>query len=89
MPPLYIAKGKVLFLQKERCKGCNLCIEICPTKCLESSNELNSRIQYPPQLVDGKECKFCELCEITCPDFSIYVVEESELEGKEGVEQSA
>lgn len=80
IPPLYIAKNKVLFLQRDRCKGCHYCIEVCPNEFLTPSTELNSHVQYPPQVVDGKECRFCGTCEITCPDFSIYIVEKSELE---------
>ena len=36
-------------LIKDRCKGCGLCIEYCPTKVLEESDEINARgVQQSP-----------------------------------------
>ena len=67
-------KGKRLCLVFERCKGCEICIEVCPRKILEKSDKLNSKVQYPPKLKDGGECSFCRECELICPDFSIYVL---------------
>ncbi|MFX1450167.1 MAG: ferredoxin family protein [Promethearchaeota archaeon] len=78
MPILYedSEKGKVLMLQFERCKGCGLCIEVCPRKILISGEELNSKTQYPPIIVNNGVCTFCKSCELVCPDFAIYVVED-------------
>ena len=46
-------------LQFERCKGCGLCIEVCPRKILAEGEELNSKTQYPPVLVKDGVCTFC------------------------------
>ncbi|MHA1648910.1 MAG: 4Fe-4S dicluster domain-containing protein [Candidatus Helarchaeota archaeon] len=67
-------KGKMLCLQFDRCKGCELCIEICPKKILEKSTKLNRNAQYPPVMKSDTQCTFCRMCEYVCPDFSIYVV---------------
>ncbi|MHA1312012.1 MAG: 4Fe-4S dicluster domain-containing protein [Candidatus Helarchaeota archaeon] len=77
IPKLYEdqEKGKYLMLQFEKCTGCGLCIEVCPTKVLEKGDKLNTKVAYPPKIVDGKECKFCQECELICPDLSIYVIE--------------
>ncbi|MHA1720664.1 MAG: 4Fe-4S dicluster domain-containing protein [Promethearchaeota archaeon] len=79
MPELYRdeTKNKRLMLQKELCKGCNLCFEVCPVHCIQLGTELNNKVVYPPAYkpVDGKNCIFCENCMITCPDFAIYIVE--------------
>ena len=81
MPILYKdeQKNKMLFLQIRRCKGCDLCINICPNKALEKSTELNKNVQYPPKAVDGGKCTYCKLCEYVCPDFSIYVADPKEI----------
>jgi 2-oxoglutarate ferredoxin oxidoreductase subunit delta len=78
-------KEKALFLQKNRCGGCHICVEVCPKKVLEPSSELNTKVQYPPQFKEGGECTFCQSCELVCPDFAIYVLQDEgykELQGK-------
>jgi 2-oxoglutarate ferredoxin oxidoreductase subunit delta len=65
---------KRLILKTDRCKGCYLCVEVCPLKSLEASDELNVKGIYPPSLKVGSNCVFCGMCEYTCPDFAIYVV---------------
>ena len=57
-----------------------MCISLCPTGILELSNELNMRIAYIPQVKEGKEkyCTGCKRCEYGCPDWCIYVLDESE-----------
>jgi len=53
------------------CKGCNLCVTICP-KGILSLNELGKVI------VDKlEECIGCGLCEETCPDFAIRVIKDA------------
>ena len=81
MPILYQdkEKDKMLFLQIDRCKGCDLCINVCPNKALTKADELNKNVQYPPAPVENGKCTFCRLCEYTCPDFSIYVAKLSEV----------
>ncbi|HPI97794.1 MAG TPA: 4Fe-4S dicluster domain-containing protein [Synergistales bacterium] len=59
------------------CKGCNLCVQICPKKVLE----LNERqISFPARPDD---CTGCRQCENICPDLAITVVEASENQPKE------
>ena len=67
-------KGKMLCLQYDRCKGCELCINICPKNVLEKSTTLNRNVQYPPTMKADAQCTLCRMCEYVCPDFSIYVV---------------
>ena len=73
-------KQKALFLQLSRCGGCHLCIEVCPKHVLDKSDELNQKVQYPPKLVEGAECSFCQSCEMVCPDFAIYVLQNENYE---------
>ena len=44
------------------------------------SEELNMRIAYVPKVKEGKDkyCVFCRRCELGCPDWCIYVLDESQ-----------
>jgi 2-oxoglutarate ferredoxin oxidoreductase subunit delta len=57
----------------DRCKGCGICISMCPKKVLEFSKDINNmgyNYAYPARIEDCIGCKFCEMY---CPDFAIYV----------------
>ncbi len=55
----------------ERCKGCELCIPVCPPKVLEMSQTVNAIGFRYPVLRDG--CTGCELCAEICPDYCFEV----------------
>lgn len=77
MPILFSARKGQLYVDRERCKGCELCIEVCPVKVLEPSGQLNSRGVFPPTLKNGGKCTLCSLCENMCPDLSLFIVREA------------
>lgn len=60
-------------IDRERCKGCALCIEFCPKKAIFISNDLNLKGYYVAAFDDGKECTGCATCAIICPDVAIEV----------------
>jgi len=62
---------------KERCKGCNFCIEFCPREVLEESEEFNEKGFHPPKVKDEDKCALCSFCEAVCPDFAIFTVEKN------------
>ena len=64
-----------IHLIKDECKGCGYCIEYCPRKVLEESDEINARGVHPPRVVDESKCMNCGFCTAVCPDFAIFVVE--------------
>ncbi|MFX1341040.1 MAG: 4Fe-4S dicluster domain-containing protein [Promethearchaeota archaeon] len=80
MPKLIENKEKnfSLFFNKDRCGGCEICVAVCPTGILEIGDELNMRIAYVPRVKEGKEkyCTMCRRCELGCPDWAIYIIEE-------------
>ena len=53
----------------ELCKGCDLCVQVCPVQVLEMSASLNKLGYRYPTLHDG--CTGCEMCALICPDFCI------------------
>lgn len=53
------------------CKGCELCIPVCPPKVLVMSKTVNAIGFRYPELLDG--CTGCELCAEICPDYCFEV----------------
>ncbi len=54
------------------CKGCLLCVEKCPTKCISTSQTLGA-YGTPAVQVDADKCIVCGICETVCPDCAILV----------------
>jgi 2-oxoglutarate ferredoxin oxidoreductase subunit delta len=65
--------GKVI-IDKEYCKGCELCITACPKKLLTIGPVFNKKGCYTVEYCgeDG-ECTGCALCAEICPDVAIEV----------------
>jgi len=60
------ARGKVT-VDVEECKGCGLCVESCPPKCLELAPELNAYGAHPARYT-GRDCTGCGICFYCCPE---------------------
>lgn len=56
-----------LEIKKNWCKGCRLCVDICPKKLI-SADELGKI-----QIGAPDKCTACGMCESICPDFAIRV----------------
>jgi 2-oxoglutarate ferredoxin oxidoreductase subunit delta len=52
----------------EKCKGCKLCVNVCPKKILGISGKLNISGLYPVECIDQSQCIACKSCGIMCPD---------------------
>src|SRR5262245_53751156 len=50
----------------EECKGCGLCVESCPPKCLELLQELSAFGVHPAHY-SGHGCTGCGICFYCCP----------------------
>jgi 2-oxoglutarate ferredoxin oxidoreductase subunit delta len=64
--------GKIV-IDMERCKGCGLCITVCPKKNIAVARESN-RSGYFPAQAQGVECTACTRCAIVCPEGIIEVI---------------
>ena len=64
-------------VDRERCKGCELCIAVCPRKILRLHEGMNSRGQHYASVVRRRDCIGCLQCADICPDAAIEVYEEA------------
>ena len=72
---------KVLF-NRDKCKGCELCINFCPKKILAPDSTVNAKGYHPVCVTEQSECIGCASCAVMCPDscITIYELEEGETE---------
>ena len=56
-----------LEVDAELCKGCQLCVGVCPKNVIAISDALNSA-SYHPAYYTGSECTGCGLCFYACPE---------------------
>ena len=65
--------GKIT-IDKERCKGCGLCVLNCPKKILViSETESNRNGYFVVKMTDETACIGCANCGVMCPDSVITV----------------
>jgi 2-oxoglutarate ferredoxin oxidoreductase subunit delta len=62
----------------EYCKGCGLCIGVCPVEALECADELTALAIHPPRQKADVRCSGCLGCALICPDAAIEIVEVEE-----------
>lgn len=55
------------------CKGCGLCVDSCPPKCLHLAPELSPYGVHPARY-DGQGCTGCGICFYCCPEPGAIVV---------------
>ncbi|MBN1314908.1 MAG: 4Fe-4S binding protein [Anaerolineales bacterium] len=67
-----MAKGRIE-IDEARCKGCRLCVSVCPQEILVISSRLNEKGYMPAEVTDMEACTGCSMCAIICPDVCITV----------------
>lgn len=69
-------KGKVTF-KEDICKGCGLCVGVCPTNIIFLDKErINAKGYHPATVTEMDKCIGCANCAIMCPDVVITVERE-------------
>ncbi|MBP8784252.1 MAG: 4Fe-4S dicluster domain-containing protein [Synergistaceae bacterium] len=63
----------MVYVRVNDCKGCGICLSLCPVGILKFSKEYNSRGVHYPEVTDAQKCTSCENCMIYCPDFAMVV----------------
>ncbi len=65
--PADMAYSVRLEITPEWCKSCDICVKLCPERCLSLNAERVVELAQP------EKCTGCRLCELLCPDFAIRV----------------
>jgi 2-oxoglutarate ferredoxin oxidoreductase subunit delta len=57
------------------CKGCGLCVTVCPKNVLEMSPKVSAKGYFPAYQARPGDCILCALCCTMCPDVAITITE--------------
>lgn len=74
-PSVTLPPSSPLDIAADRCKGCGLCVDVCPKHVLELDPQVVNPLGYHPvRLTDPSACTSCALCARICPDviFTVY-----------------
>lgn len=63
-------------IDKDRCKGCGLCVAVCPKNVLELSRKVNTKGYFPVFQARPEDCIYCAMCCVMCPDVAIAIAED-------------
>lgn len=65
----------------EKCKGCGLCIAVCPKNSIILSKKSNKAGYFPAEATNI-DCTGCSSCAFICPDAAIIVFREEPQKAK-------
>ena len=68
-----------VWVNTDRCKACDICVDVCPAGVLAMKPEPKSVLGAMISIVALDSCIGCNECELSCPDFAIYVADKKEF----------
>ncbi|SNT01026.1 2-oxoglutarate ferredoxin oxidoreductase subunit delta [Anaerovirgula multivorans] len=69
-----VKKRGVVTFDENRCKGCELCITVCPVKIVKMNKDrINVKGYYPATVEKMEKCIACGNCATICPDIVITI----------------
>ncbi|MGI6596161.1 MAG: 4Fe-4S binding protein [Elusimicrobia bacterium] len=76
----------IVTVKRDRCKGCGLCMDVCPVNVFRISTQFNKLgYHYIEPEGEGKNsCTGCQRCVMVCPDVAIEIVKETAKNEKSG-----
>lgn len=66
----------IVRFRPDKCKGCELCLTVCPKKIISMSSHVNSKGYCPAEIADISACIGCTSCALICPDGAISIFED-------------
>lgn len=67
-----------VWVNTNNCKACDICVSVCPAGVLGMKYESTSTLGAMISVENPESCIGCNECELTCPDFAIYVADKTE-----------
>jgi 2-oxoglutarate ferredoxin oxidoreductase subunit delta len=68
-----------VWVNTSNCKACDICVAVCPSGVLGMVYEPTSTLGAMISIDYPEDCIGCMECELSCPDFAIYVADRKEL----------
>ena len=68
-----------VWVNTNNCKACDICVAVCPAGVLSMKYESTSTLGAMISVEHPESCIGCNDCELSCPDFAIYVADRKEL----------
>jgi NAD-dependent dihydropyrimidine dehydrogenase PreA subunit len=65
--------GHAIAIDEILCKGCTICVEICPKDVIEMVDAIDRWEGATARVKDIDACIACFICEHECPDFALLV----------------
>jgi 2-oxoglutarate ferredoxin oxidoreductase subunit delta len=68
-----------VWVDTARCKACDICVDACPAGVLSMQQEPSSTLGAMISVIAPESCIGCNECELSCPDFAIFVADKKEF----------
>ncbi|WP_294956414.1 4Fe-4S binding protein [Sulfurovum sp.] len=79
MAAMVAPENTPVWVNTDRCKACDICVDVCPAGVLSMKQEPRSVLGAMISVIEPGACIGCQECELSCPDFAIYVAERKEF----------
>lgn len=67
-----------VWVNTNNCKACDICVSVCPAGVLGMRYDNKSTLGAMISIEHPESCIGCMECELSCPDFAIYVADKKE-----------
>ena len=68
-----------VWVDTTRCKACDICVSVCPAGVIAMIAEPHSTLGAMISVENPESCIGCNECELSCPDFAIFVASKKEF----------
>lgn len=68
-------KNTPVWINRDNCKACDICVSACPAGVLSMRQDPSSVLGSIIDVIAPESCIGCNDCELHCPDFAIYVAD--------------